>query len=282
MTVTPSTAWCAVCDVARPVGACFSKNGFAIVECAACRFRWVLRSPSEEQLTDYYRGGVSGDYETYVRAGTMKKAYFRRKLKCLAPHLPAPGKLLDVGCAAGFLLEVAVEAGWDARGVELNPGFAASTSASVAERVTYGRLRDLDRNERRVLITLFDVLEHSPTARADLALCRDLLDDGGRLVAQLPCIDTLGARLLGSRWFHYEPPAHLSYFSSRTFEALARSLGLEIIHQTWAPKLMTLDYLVAQVARAHGNIHETPALPFFGKARLLVPMSERLFVLRRA
>jgi SAM-dependent methyltransferase len=190
--------------------------------------------------------------------------------------------MLDVGCAAGFLLEVARERGWDARGVELNRDFAARTATSLEGRITYGRFHDVPFAARSfALITMFDVLEHSPTPREDLAKCRDLLADGGALVVQLPCIDALGRKLLGARWYHYAPPAHLSYFTAHSFGLLAASLGLHVKRASWTRKLLTVDYFVAQVAMTAGAAH-APKLPAIGAARIRVPMSERLFVVSRS
>jgi len=279
---------CTVCDARRPLVRLFSKRvgpdraSYAIWACLECGFQWVRPTPDDGALSAYYAKGVDTDYANYIRAARMKKEHFRQKFLELAPHLPSPGSMLDVGCAAGFLLEVAIEHGWDARGVELNPGFAASTARSLDGRITYGRLSDLplESGERTLsLITLFDVLEHTPSPRADLARCRDRLAPNGVIVVQLPCIDALGRKAFGRHWYHYAPPAHLSYFSDATFSKLALSLGLAVVHSKWTRKSMTLDYLVAQLATGLG-LGRMPSVPAIGKISLRVPMSERLFVLR--
>jgi SAM-dependent methyltransferase len=275
-----------VCDAERPLARLFSKRGqpdatrYAIWECLSCRFQWVRPTPDDRALSAYYAGGVDADYANYVRAAADKKEHFRHKLEVLDAYLPQPGSLLDVGCAAGFLLEVALERGWEPHGVELNPGFAASTARSLNGCVTYGRLRDVPTVGKFSLVTLFDVIEHTPTPREDLSRCRDLLAPNGVIVAQLPCIDTLARKAFGRHWYHYAPPAHLNYFARDTFLKLAESLGLSVVHQTGTRKLMSVDYLLAQMA-AHVGLGHAPLLPVVGRLRLQIPMSERLFVLRR-
>jgi SAM-dependent methyltransferase len=232
----------------------------------------------------YYCNAVAADYANYVQAAEDKREHFRQKFRELEGHLPSPGPMLDVGCAAGFLLEVAFERGWDPWGVELSPAFAAYTTSALYGRIRYGRLRDgpPEGSPRTVsLITLFDVLEHTPTSRQDLERCRDLLTAEGVILVQLPCIDAMARKLLGRHWYHYAPPAHLNFFSGDTFGRLAQSLGLTVVYEAWTRKLMSIDYLACQVA----NTLELPYLsppPVLGRRRLRIPMSERLFVLRRS
>ena len=68
------------------------------------------------------------------------------------------GRLLDVGCAAGFLLEVARERGWDVQGVELNPECASALAPDLRGRVAYTTLAWAKLEGRFALITLFDML----------------------------------------------------------------------------------------------------------------------------
>jgi SAM-dependent methyltransferase len=276
---------CVVCDATQPPRPRFSKtvagSTYVVVECRECGFQCVRPTPSDEELHAYYASGVDGDYANYVAAAALKKAHFRRMLDEVEEHLPPPARMLDVGCAAGFLLEVAAERGWDVHGVEISEAFAAATAASVAARITYGRLRDVALEPGYALITLFDVLEHTPTPRQDLERCRDLLAENGAIVVQVPCIDALGRKIMRRRWYHYAPPAHLNYFSNESFARLAASLGLRIVDQRWTRKLLTIDYFVSQVAGLVFGLRDLPKLGAIGRVAIPVPMSERLFVLTR-
>jgi cyclopropane fatty-acyl-phospholipid synthase-like methyltransferase len=50
-------------------------------------------------------------YKDYVAAAPLKRATFRRRIKCLK-KLGAKGRLLDVGCGCGFFIQVALEHGF--------------------------------------------------------------------------------------------------------------------------------------------------------------------------
>ncbi|MEI8256694.1 MAG: class I SAM-dependent methyltransferase [Deltaproteobacteria bacterium] len=251
---------------------------YTIVECPSCGFQWASPPPSRDEIAAHY-SSIGPSYSHYVHARELKKAHFRRKFDEVAQELPRSGRLLDVGCAAGFLLEAARERGFQPTGVELNRGFEAFTAPEVRPHVVYCDLLSFSAPQPYEVITLFDVLEHSPTPRADLVRCREILAPGGVLVVQLPCIDSLGRRLLGRRWFHYGPPDHLSYFDAGSFGRLATSVGFRVVRRKWTRKHMTLDYLASQLAQVCAGVDLTVRLPGLGRVGVNVPMSEALFVL---
>lgn len=242
-----------------------------------CGFQWATPVPSPEALTQYYSEGAS--YTHYVQAAELKREHFRVKLDELAPFLPPPGPMLDVGCATGFLIEAALERGWDARGIEMNKDIAPHIAAQTKPRISFSTLNALEKEPSYSLMTLFDVLEHSPTPRADLETCRQLLLPGGVVVVQLPCTDSWGRLIFGRRWYHYGPPAHLSFFTAKSFAMLANSIGFEVRSERWTRKLFTLDYFASQIANEYAHSPKPVRLPLIGSTKIKVPMSERLFVL---
>ena len=62
----------------------------------------------------------TGVYRDYVNARDLKLATMRRRLP-LDPAACARPATSRVGCAAGFFIEAALEAGFDASGIELSP-----------------------------------------------------------------------------------------------------------------------------------------------------------------
>ena len=61
----------------------------------------------------------------------------------LVAGLPRDGRLLDVGCGTGALVQAAREAGHDAVGVEPDVEMAALASAALGAEVVVGGLPDL-------------------------------------------------------------------------------------------------------------------------------------------
>ena len=279
---------CAVCGGERELREVFRKrsrraprNFFAFVDCSECGFRFVHPAPGREELAAWYQTHFTGNYHGYIRAGGLKREHFRARMDEIEAHVSPPGRLLDVGCAAGFLLEVAQERGWDVRGVELNPECESALAPSLRGRVAFATLDRAKLDGQFDLITMFDVLEHSPDPRAELAAAAHWLAPDGWLAVQVPCIDSVGARLFGRRWYHYAPPAHLAYFSRATLGRLAAALGLEVATAFFVRKRFSAAYLWSQVAGTWlgGRGASVPLGPL-GRVSFDLPLSERLFLLR--
>lgn len=285
--------YCAVCDAERDVRQAMllsnadpeSRGAYDLVDCRECGFRFVHPTPSAQELARYYAAAFATAYGNYVEAREMKKEHFRYQFGLISDEMPGPAaRTLDVGCASGFLLEVARENGWEVVGIELNPKARDAATEEIRDRIRVGVLEDFAREEgerRFDLITMFDVVEHVRNPRSVLAACLDELGPSGRLVVQIPCIDSLGARLLGRRWVHYAAPSHLSYFSESTFTRLARSVGFEVVRSLWTRKLLTLGYLRDQVTMLlWGRRFEALRMGKLDDLRISLPMGERLMVLR--
>jgi cyclopropane fatty-acyl-phospholipid synthase-like methyltransferase len=191
----------------------------------------------------------------------MKKATFRRWLAAVArPSTPlgmsgargmsgTRGRLLDLGCAMGSLLEVALELGWEPHGVELS-SFAAKIAAERigADRIHSGRLEDAGLVEGSfAVVTMCDYLEHVPDPSDTLARVRRLLAPGGRALVVCPDNGAIYRRLFGRHWIEYKLE-HLFYFEERSLRILAKKCGFRVVRFTHASKAMTIDYLAHQAA----------------------------------
>ena len=108
---------CLVCgEEGRP----FPVRGeVSLVRCSGCGLEWQHPLPVPEVLEalygdDYFErwGAKSAEFEA-VRG--MKRGTYSALLDRLEPYR-ATGSLLDVGCALGYLVELAGERGYDAFG----------------------------------------------------------------------------------------------------------------------------------------------------------------------
>jgi SAM-dependent methyltransferase len=88
------------------------------------------------------------------------------------------------------------------------------------------------------LLTLWDVIEHTPDPQAVLRRAHELLTPNGVLTMSYPDYGSLAARLLGSRW-PFLLTVHLYYFTRATMTALLRRTGFEPVGYT--PHLQTLE-----------------------------------------
>jgi 2-polyprenyl-3-methyl-5-hydroxy-6-metoxy-1,4-benzoquinol methylase len=153
---------------------------------------------------------------------------WRSRMEAQVRHLPRarPGDaLLDIGCGDGAFLEFALEMGWKAEGIEMDP-----QAVEVARRrgltVHQGSVDSLrDRKESYEVITLSHVIEHVHQPLQLLQACLRLLKPGGVLWLETPNLDAAGHTRYGRDWRGLEPPRHLVLFTWASLRLLLKAAG---------------------------------------------------------
>jgi len=205
---------------------------------------------------DYFTGGKHGfGYTDYDRDKQAMIPTFETYLRRIARHAaPAPGKrLLDVGAATGFFLDLARQAGWETAGIE-----PAETAAAVARGkkldVKTGILEpDVYTESSFDVITLWDVIEHLPDPVATMRLITALLKPGGVVAINTPDSSSLWSKLMGSRWHMLCPPEHLCLFSTHSFDLMLAQIGLRMLERDKIGKSFTMQYVAQTLANWQGG-----------------------------
>ena len=145
-------------------------------------------------------------------------------------------RVLDVGCATGYLAQALVERGCTVAGLEFDAE-AAEEARPHLERLVIGDLEEIDLAEafgddRFDVIVFGDVLEHLKDPLPVLRSARKLLAAGGSVVASIPNIAHGSVRLalLAGR-FDYQPlglldTTHIRFFTRSSVEDLFRDAGM--------------------------------------------------------
>jgi len=200
-------------------------------------------------------------------AREMKKRTFARWLRTIGRSLDK-GKVLDVGCAMGYLLEAAQEQGWDVYGVELSEYSASLAREKFGDRIFNGSLEDARLDGSAFdLVTLSDVLEHVPDLVPFLGEIRRILRGDGFLMIVTPDVSSLTAKVMRSRWSHLKPE-HLYYFSPSSVKDLLSRCGFSVVLSEGAPKYLNLRYVLNQF-RTYEHRLLTPTIKLLD--RLLPP-----------
>jgi SAM-dependent methyltransferase len=235
-------------NVASDPAAVFRASGDALltdqlVRCRFCQFQYVTpRLPEGVILTGYTR---SQD-RAYVSQIEARERTFSRSLERIERAAGGPGRLLDVGTAAGAFVAAARARGWDAEGCEPNEWLATWGERHYGIRIRKGDLLQQDYEPGRFdVITLWDVIEHTPNPCAVLERCYTLLKPGGLLVVNYPDIGSWIARLLGRRWL-FLTSVHLYYFDRRTISLMLEKVGYRVESAVPHVQRLELDYLLVR------------------------------------
>lgn len=224
-------------------------NGRSLVQCLNCGLVYVSPRPNAEDLYElygesYFHNDDSGTvgYSNYVRDEQNIRKTFRRRLKRVE-RFADPGKLLDVGCAAGFFLSEAQNSGWQVEGLDVSPFAVNYTRDTFGIPAQQGALLDLDYPENTYdLVTMWDVIEHVPDPHAHLDKIAGLLKPGGIFALATPDVDSLPAKLTGKRWVGYKlQEEHIYYFSADTLRAMLNRAGFDVVDVYHVGKYVTFD-----------------------------------------
>lgn len=157
----------------------------------------------------------------------------KSKIQTMARLFPPNARLLDVGCGNGALLLLMKELGpksWQLFGNDLE--------AKRLERlkphgisVICQSIFDLSPQEGKFDgIILNQVIEHFHDVPGLVRQCRNLLNEGGHLWIETPCIEGFDFRLFQKRWWGgYHFPRHFYLFSSRNLPAFLTTEGFRDI-----------------------------------------------------
>lgn len=222
------------------------QDTWPVVKCSECGLVYLSERPAESSLeqlygSDYYEdeeeeAGYRGYTKTFMKYRGVFMDIFRRRHDDLEKH-SSGRRLLEVGCAHGFLLDYLRSRGWKVKGVEVSPLSSRYARREMDLDVTTGTVKEANLEDGSFdVILLLDVLEHLHRPFDTLGRIKELLSPEGILVVQCPWElyhweEVAEALLKGKRPGTIRPdsiPAHLYFFQPRTLEAVLRKGGFRI------------------------------------------------------
>jgi 2-polyprenyl-3-methyl-5-hydroxy-6-metoxy-1,4-benzoquinol methylase len=226
------------------------RDEFQYLECEACGCLQLVNSPPD--MARYY----PSDYTAFREVEESQSALTRvrnhlRKRRNRGIHSPRnsldrllarrykylqleafsnlgvspQARILDVGCGSGTVLLDLRELGYqNLYGVDRF--IPRSVDYKNGVKVMKGGLEDLS-DTRWDVIMFHHSFEHMPDPAAVLRLTCDMLSPGGRCLVRTPVIGWAW-RHYGVHWGQLDAPRHLFLHTTKSFQLLADSVGLDI------------------------------------------------------
>jgi len=245
-------AHCPLCDSKYLNDLYLNVNGFTVTRCQACRLVFVKEKLATSELLVYYNQAGGEDY-IYADPENVENLnyYFRKLGKMIEQQRPA-GRILDIGCSAGYFLDVMKN--WDCYGIEIPSIWADMARKKYGDHIHTGTLEDSNYpDEYFDVITLQDVFDHLTNPLGILALCRRILKPGGMIIIKVHNIECLYARLTGRNFYAIIPPSHLFYYSKNTLKLALEKSGFSFETSAFIGHtlfLKTIPYRLAQTNRS--------------------------------
>jgi SAM-dependent methyltransferase len=217
-------------------------HDFKVAQCAECGFAVTTPQPGPEEIAGYYPTGYYGAVENRRFPPIVEKLqnalYTLRVREVEAVANSEPGRVLDVGCGRGVLLQEFRRRGWEVLGTELSEQAASFARQSLNIPVEIGDLETVHFPANYFdAITLWHVLEHVPNPRALLAEIYRILKPDGVLLVAVPNFGSFESRISKDKWFHLDVPRHVTHFSDTSLQEALYQRGFDIRHTSgFAPE----------------------------------------------
>lgn len=184
--------------------------------------------------------------------------------------------ILDIGCGAGtFLAHACTATGARGSGIDFKDLAGLPWMHDVDFRC--GRPAEVDFGTQRFdLITMWHFLEHDYTPLATLKRAREWLAPHGRIVIEVPRLDSVTARLFGDRWPGLQAPQHTALFTRDTLLASVAKADLTVLdYLPWGafpPYFYLFTGAAFKLLRGRGLDLQRAVLPYFVGQAVLAPL----------
>jgi len=236
-----------------------------IGRCRRCSLIYVNPAPFFEPSNEFSDISVDFQYTQYMRQPiTPAILEFERQqlrhqvglLKRFSANMPAQGRLLEVGCGSGASVRAAVDLGWDAIGIDIDPVLIQLGREQLKVDVRATTLLKAGLDEASLdFIRLRDVIEHLPNPYETLLEIKRLLAPNGVALIVTPNeggLPTQVRLLLGKKRDKVAtvpPPHHLHGFTPDTLRRIFDRVGLRTHVITTTPPFDP-DYVTSNNMRS--------------------------------
>ena len=190
--------------------------------------------------------------------------------------LDRDSEVLDVGCAVGtFLQKIRRLYGSHATGVDFKDLSQHPSLAGVEFHcgLFYEQALAPDRYD---LITMWHFLEHDYDPPRTLQMAKRVLKPDGRLVIEVPRLDSLTFRLYRERWPGLQAPQHTVLFEKNTLLQFVEKAGFEVVdylpYGAFPPYFYVFAGAAFKILKGRGLNLSKAIVPYFLGQILLLPV----------
>lgn len=201
----------------------FLKNGYRILYCLKCGHVFTDFAPTaievEEIYSDdyFFKGGAGYEDYTLERDMLIKRGeYYAGKMN----QFIEPGKVLDVGAAAGFILKGFENKGWQGTGIEPNGFMVEYGKKEIGVNIKKGAIETVELEDNFDLVLLIQVVAHIYDLQNSINRIYNFLKPNGLALIETWNKDSFTAKIFGKNWHEYSPPGTLNFFSKKTLDKL--------------------------------------------------------------
>lgn len=214
------------------------KDGeFQYVKCNSCGLVYQNPRIAVDQIKEFYDGEYIAHRKkknwgvlTPLYEWAMNK-HDRDKDKLVSEfvNLNSETEVLDVGCAVGtFLLHLNKKYDCKISGVDFKEGldYPGFDKIEFYEGLFY---EQPIAEKRYDLVTMWHFLEHDYDPNLTLETAKKVMKDDGKLIIEVPRLDSVTFKLFGRKWPGVQAPQHTALYDKKHFIALMEKHNLRVV-----------------------------------------------------
>ncbi len=207
-----------------------------IYKCSSCKIKFMNPQYTDEHLADYY------SKYTHSASEWNEELFLSHQfcLNLIEGFTKSKGRLFDIGCGYGHLIEVAKKRGWEATGYDVDCATVERIKNKLGLEIYCGDFLKLKlENNYFDVITMLHVIEHLKNPHEYLNIISKTLKNNGTFFLALPNINSRSAVFKGfleklglrknNKGAYYDTDHHLWYYSPASIKNTLGRFGFEVI-----------------------------------------------------
>lgn len=247
-------------------------NDYQIVKCSQCGLVYLNPRPIQQEINKEYSAEYHIERLLRKEPKTIKEIEEEinkniGRAEEIVSQFGNKGKLLDIGCSAGFFIACLRRYGWDVKGIDISEWATEFAREKLKLNVFTGMVEDIQFNKKFDIITMYHILEHLPNPIGSLKKVSEIIADDGVLIIKGPNLSSFDRAWHGEKWRRYDLPLHLYHFTPNTYQMILKRAGFsiqKIVFQYWDPVTHLLKIRLGDGIRTD---HPPDAINKFSKGK---------------
>lgn len=264
-----------ICSVCQSTKATPLWPQIQIVKCE-CGHIYYNENLSKEQLSELYTGNYfkGEEYSNYLADKTVIQKNFVNRVKLLQKLQPQ-GKLLEIGSAYGFFLELAAK-NYDVEGYEICEEAAKYASENLHLNVHWKDFLLANIPTDKDIVCMFDCIEHLPHPELFIQKISTVLKTNGKLMITTGDINKLIPKMRGKKWRLIHPPTHIHYFSFDSLKRLLEKNGFRIVHKGYPGVYRSFNQLATSLLKTKEPVKSLPGYFWLNTFDIMEVVAEKI------